>query len=58
MGLLERDRKCVCRGHDTAKGGQWIVPLKAGFGSQVGPGTFWMKDMRGNHERGRYDPNH
>ena len=48
----------MCRGHDTAKGGQWIVPLKAGFGSQVGPGTFWMKDMRGNHERGRYDPNH
>jgi hypothetical protein len=30
-GTPKKDGKCVYRGHDTAKGGGWIVPLKAGF---------------------------
>ena len=46
------------RGHDTANGGGWIVPLKAGFDSEIGAGTFRLQDSWGNHERGRYDPNH
>ena len=40
MGLLKKGGKCVYRGHDTANGGGWIVPLKAGFDSEIGAGTF------------------
>ena len=40
MGLLKKGRKCVYRGHDTANGGGWIVPLKPRFDSRIGAGTF------------------